>query len=510
MDDRLRAVCDLMVPRMRESAGRHEYDGVVPDLSPPAVETKLAALGQGTAPADPHDAAHLAAFEAALRVTYGEAALHRRSARPLLEALDVAVYDRDYAPLAARREARRRHLAAWPDAIDAGLSALDALPAPAAAGLLGSVRGLAVGLDPDDPLEAQALDAHDRLAEHVERAAAEGDPDPALGEDLLAALLGDAEATMVDLGAMEERADAERARLDRLLREACAAIDPDADVPAVVARLTEDHPDAEGVLDEARQLTAETIAFTRDHGLLEDADGDCRIAPSPPSRRWATAMLAWAAPYEPDGPSSYYVTPPARAWPAEQQRDWLRAFSRTTLPSTTVHEVAPGHFSHGRLLRRAPGDVRKTLQSPAFIEGWAHYAEELALEEGYRAQDVRFQAGVALKALLRVVRMAVAIGVHRRTMTLEEATARFAAHAFVRGPVAEAEARRATFDPTYGRYTWGKLAILARRDEARARWGAGFTLARFHHALLDLGAPPLGLLGGVHGRGWPDHRLHRP
>jgi hypothetical protein len=272
-------------------------------------------------------------------------------------------------------------------------------------------------------------------------------------------------------------------------------------VTAVVDALTRDHPDADGVLDEAQQLTDETIAFTRDRGLLDGAEGDCRVAPSPRSRRWATAMLSWTGPYEPEGPSYFFVTPPDPAWPPGRRRDWLRAFSRTTLPATAVHEVAPGHFSHGRLLRTVAGDVRRTLQSPAFIEGWAHYAEELALEQGYRAGDPRVQAGVALKALVRVVRMAVALGVHRGTMPLDEATKRFTEHAFMRGPVAEAEARRATFDPTYGRYTWGKLEILALREQARRLWGAGFSLRRFHHALLDLGAPPIGLLDAALERG---------
>jgi hypothetical protein len=502
MHDRLRAVCELSIPRVRESAGRHEYDGQVPDLSPDAVRAKLAALATPAprpAAADPdpeeHDAAHLAAFETMLRISYGEAELHRRSVRPLLEALDVSVYDRDYAPEAERRAARHRHLAAWPDAIDAGVAALDRLPAPVAAGLLRSVRGLEATLGDDDGVEAPARVAHARLVAHVERAAADGPPDAALGEDLLAALLGDAEAAAVDLAEMEVRADVERKRLDGLLRDACAALDPDRPAPAVVEGLTADHPDAAGVLDEAQRLTAEVLAFTRERGLLDGADGDCRVAPSPPSRRWATAMLSWAGPYERDGPSYYFVTPPDPAWPPARRRDWLKAFSRTTLPSTTVHEVAPGHFSHGRLLRLVAGDVRKTLQSSAFVEGWAHYAEELLLEEGYRREDPRFQAGVALKGLLRVVRLAVALGVHRGTMTIDEATARFAEHAFLRGPVAEAEARRATFDPTYGRYTWGKLAILDLRDAARRRWGAGFSLRRFHHALLDLGAPPLGLIG---------------
>ena len=62
-------------------------------------------------------------------------------------------------------------------------------------------------------------------------------------------------------------------------------------------------------------------------------------------------------------------------------------------------------------------------------------------------------------------------------------------------------ARRATFDPTYGRYTWGKLEILKLRERARKDWGAGFTLQRFHKALLDLGSPPLGLLGTAVDRG---------
>jgi len=86
-------------------------------------------------------------------------------------------------------------------------------------------------------------------------------------------------------------------------------------------------------------------------------------------------------------------------------------------------------------------------------------------------------------------------------MTVEEGAARFAADTHLSGPAALSEARRATFDPTYGRYTWGKLEILALRDEARQQWGAGFSLPRFHAALLRLGSPPLGLMGTAIVRG---------
>jgi uncharacterized protein (DUF885 family) len=132
--------------------------------------------------------------------------------------------------------------------------------------------------------------------------------------------------------------------------------------------------------------------------------------------------------------------------------------------------------------------------SLSFVEGWAHYAEQLCVEEGFRGHDPRFEAGVAIEALVRVTRLAVSIGLHAGQMTMDEAARRFEENAHLQGPAARSEAARATFDPTYGRYTWGKLEILRLREQARAAWGADFSLQRFHTKLLDLGAPPLGLM----------------
>jgi uncharacterized protein (DUF885 family) len=137
----------------------------------------------------------------------------------------------------------------------------------------------------------------------------------------------------------------------------------------------------------------------------------------------------------------------------------------------------------------------------AFIEGWAHYAEELCVEEGFLADDPRFAIGVWLEALVRVTRLACAIGVHTAGMTVAEATSRFGSDTHLLGSAAASEARRATFDPTYGRYTWGKLEIYRLREQAQRQWGADFTLHRFHKALLDLGSPPLGLIGTAIDRG---------
>jgi hypothetical protein len=504
---RLRALCDLQMAGSREMAGLHEYDGAIQDLSPSGIRAGLAQLEQASTapeatPDDPHDAAHLRAFEDAARLAYGDLELHRRDPLVHLENLDLACYDREYAPAEERAEAKRRHLARWPDAVEMAVESLDAVSAPVATALLGAVRGLVTGIPVDaGDLREPALAAHARLVEHLEQAAENGDPDPALGASALARLLGVPEALEVDLGRLADQADSERDRLRALLLDSCHRIDADKEPVALIRELLADHPDIDGVLAQARAQTDEVITFTRERGLAPYVDGECLVGPAPESRSWALAMMAWAGPEEPESPSWYYVTPPDPSWPAEEIEEWLSVFSATTLPAITAHEVAPGHFAHGRSLRRCTSPVRRLLQSGTFAEGWAHYTEEVFVEEGFRGGDPRFVVGVCLEALIRVTRLACSIGLHAGDMTVEQAQARFENDAFLAGAAALSEARRGTFDAAYGRYTWGKLAVLEQREKARTAWGADFSLPRFHRALLDLGSPPIGLLGTAVARG---------
>jgi hypothetical protein len=504
---RVRAVCDLNVAEAREFGGRHEYDGVPQDLSPSGVTAGLAKLSAarsaGPTLADAHDEAHLRAFEDLQRVVYGELEAHRSNPMYLLGELDLASYDKDYAPAADRYAARARHLAAWPETIDAALKSLDRVSAPVAESLVSAVRGLAAGIpaDADPSSKDAALAAHARLVARIEEAAKSGPPDAALGADVLAKLLSTSEAIEVDLSDLARRADAERDRLHERLAESAAKIDP-SKAPLDVAReLVRDHPARTEVIEAARRGTAQALDFTREKDLVPVHDGTCLVGEAPESRRWAMAMISTNAPAEPDAPSWYWITPPDESWPEAEAEEWLEVFSATTLPAINVHEVAPGHFSHFQAVRRAAGDVRRTLFSNAFVEGWAHYAEELCVEEGFLADDPRFPIGVWLEALVRVTRLASAIGIHTGGWSVADAARRFETDTHLAGPAALSEARRATFDPTYGRYTWGKLEIMRAREAARAAWGAGFTLKRFHTALMDLGSPPLGLLGTAIERG---------
>jgi Bacterial protein of unknown function (DUF885) len=498
------------MPEVREYSGRHEYDGRVPDYSITGVREQLARIGAGEPLEDPHDEAHLSAVEEALRVTFGELELHRSNPLIHLAALDLAGYDRDYAPAEVRDLARLEHLAHWPDVIDTAIATLDQVTAPVAKGLAGAVRGLAAGIPADaGQVGTAAREAHARLVAHIEAAAEHGSPNAALGAAALTRLMSSAEALPVDLAELTARADTERDRLMARLAAACARIDPARDALDLTRELVRDHPDADGVLEASRYWTERAIAFTKERDLVPYHDGECLVGPAPESRRWAMAMMSWASPGEPEGPSWYHITPPDPSWPADDIEHWLQVFSATTLPGITVHEVAPGHFSHGRAIRHAPTQTRRTLHSEAFVEGWAHYAEEVCIDEGFltdpahdpeHASDaIRFEIGVWVEALIRVTRLACAIGIHSGTMTVEDGTQRFVTDTSLAGPAARAEAERAVYDPTYGRYTWGKLEILALRERARTAWGDDFSLQRFHRAMLELGSPPLGLLGDTVG-----------
>jgi hypothetical protein len=523
---RLRAVCDLDVAAVRENSGRHEYDGKPQDLSPDGVRAGLvrlaAARDSGERLADSHDEAQLTAAEDLRRVTFADLEMHRRNPILHLVELELATYDREYAPVAERAAAWAEHLAAWPRVVDAAIESLDQVSAPAARSLLGATRGLAAGIrsepeasaddgvawgtggfggSADEAVREAALAAHARLVAYLDHIAADGDPDSALGAPALSALMSSSEALPVDIDRLAEQADGERDRLLALLAEGCAQVAPGRPALEVARELVRVHPDAQGVIDAGRLWAQRAIDFTRERDLVPYHDGVCRVGLAPESRRWAMAMMTPAAPGEPDGPSWFHITPPEESWPEDKQEAWLEVFSDTTLPGIALHEVAPGHFSHGRALRRLTSDVRRTVQSSAFVEGWAHYAEELCVEEGFGADDPPIVIGVWLEALVRVTRLACAIGVHTAGMTVEQAARRFEADTHLSGPAALAEAQRATFDPTYGRYTWGKLEILKLRERARKEWGTEFTLQRFHKALMDLGSPPLGLLGTAVERG---------
>ncbi|WP_328917671.1 MULTISPECIES: DUF885 family protein [unclassified Streptomyces] len=505
---RLRHVCDLDAAYMREYSGLHdEYDGTVVDLSPAGVTTALAALG-GPVLDDPHDEAQLAATENAMRTRFGRLRQHRWDPWVHIEALDLSPYDRPYTDAGAREDARRRHLRLWPDTVDNALEALDELSSPVASMFLPAARGMAAEIRPDDGEDGRrALAALERLTAHLERAARDGDPAPSLGRADLTALLGCEDRVDVDLDELAAMADSEYARMRDVLDDAAARLDPDGDAdPAertrrLSARVRADHGDFPRILADTQAQVALAASFVRERELVPTVDDACLVEPSPPARSWAPGRVSWTAPWETQGHSLFHVTGPAAHWSPDDHRAWLSRFNRPAMAVMAVHEIGPGHCSHALMMGQVARPVRRTLWSELFFEGWAHYAEEMMWEEGYQDDSPLYQFGMAQEAMMRAVRVQAALGIHTGALTVADAVALFENKAFLAGPAARAEALRGVWEPTYIRYTWGKVLMRRLREQAKAAWGSDFGLPRFHRELMAFGSPPVGLVADAMGIG---------
>src|SRR4029079_4980227 len=190
--------------------------------------------------------------------------------------------------------------------------------------------------------------------------------------------------------------------------------------------------------------------------------------------------------------ASYYCTVPDGAEPPERQEEHLRYFNVPTLWHISIHEVYPGHFVQFQHLRQVASKVRKSIFfGPAsFIEGWAHYCEQMMVEAGFRRQEPEIKLGQLAEALVRLARFVVCIRLHCEDMSVEQGMRFFRDEAFLEEGTARREAERGTFDPTYLVYSVGKLMMLKLRRDYKEQQGSKYSLRAFHDAVLDVGCAP--------------------
>jgi uncharacterized protein (DUF885 family) len=162
-----------------------------------------------------------------------------------------------------------------------------------------------------------------------------------------------------------------------------------------------------------------------------------------------------------------------------------------------VHEVYPGHYIQFLYAKDFPSDVRKVYGANTNIEGWAHYCEQMMLDEGFHGGDPKYRLAQLQDALLRDVRFIAGIKMHTQGMTVDEATKLFETAGHQPRPVAVSEAKRGTADALYGYYTIGKLMILKLREDYKARKASSYSLRGFHDAFVRLGPLPLPLVRRV-------------
>jgi uncharacterized protein (DUF885 family) len=259
-------------------------------------------------------------------------------------------------------------------------------------------------------------------------------------------------------------------------------------------RAKEDHPPPGQLVSVGQQQVIELTEFVQRQGIVTVPDGEpVIVAPSPDFYRWAFASMWTPGPFE-SKPSRayYYLTDVDRSWPPERQEEHLRDFNIPTLWNVSIHEVFPGHFLQSRHLRGVDSKVRKsTFFAPSsFVEGWAHYCEQMMMEAGFRRGDASIRLGQLSEALVRLARVVVAIRLHCEDMSVEQGMRFFRDEAFLEEANARREAERGTFDPTYLVYSVGKLMLLKLRRDYKEQQGSKYSLRGFHDALLAQGSAP--------------------
>jgi len=280
------------------------------------------------------------------------------------------------------------------------------------------------------------------------------------------------------------------------LKQVTAEIDPKRPPRDVVASLQRNHPAPGELLQTFRDTLASLRQFIQQKQIMTIPPGpEPVVEETPPfARALTTAAMETPGPYETKAKGGIFeVTLPDPAWKPDRIEEYMEGFSRGTVVSTSTHEVYPGHYMQYLWSLNAPSKVRKLLYCDSNSEGWAHYTEQMMLDEGY-STDPRIRAGQLIDALLRDARFIVGIEMHTGTMTLDQAKDFFVKQGFQVPPIAEVEARRGTSDPTYLVYTLGKLQILKLREDYKKMRGDQFTLQEFHDRFMEQGGLPIKLI----------------
>jgi uncharacterized protein (DUF885 family) len=262
-------------------------------------------------------------------------------------------------------------------------------------------------------------------------------------------------------------------------------------------RVRKNHPSAESLILDTASTLVGLESFIREKDIVSiPLDIKCKVVPTPPPlRAWASAAMNFPGPFEKANVEGhYYVTPTETDWDDKKKEEWLRYLNYSSLKNVSAHEVYPGHFVHGLHVKAfAKTKTAKTYFNYGFTEGWAHYTEEMMLEEGYGNGDPSLRLVQLEDALLRDCRYIVSFKMHTQGMSLEDAKKFIMENAKLEEHPAEREAIRGTFDHGYYSYTLGKLFM----KKARQRYFGAYpnaTLRTFHDKVLSLGSAPAGML----------------
>lgn len=282
--------------------------------------------------------------------------------------------------------------------------------------------------------------------------------------------------------------------------ETARRINPKSTSAGVMKSLEAEHPSEADLLPAVRRTIEGARAFLVEHKIVSiPSEVRPAIEETPPYARVGTfASMDTPGPYESKATEAfYYVTPPEKDWDARHKEEHLRLFNKYVLDMITIHEAYPGHYLQFLWSKQFPTKTRKLSGAASNIEGWAHYGEQMMIEQGYGGGDPKIRLAQFAEALLRDCRYVTGIMLHTRGWTVEQGQKLFIEKGFQQPANAYEEARRGAYNPTYLYYTLGKLMIYKLRADYQRAKGAAYTLQGFHDEFVRQGPLPLKLMRKV-------------
>lgn len=514
-------------PMFASNSGRHDFDGQLPDLSAHGLKREIARLHDARDTINGVDPKPLLPNERLERDTLlwvidSDLFWLEKSKMPATSPywyrsiIDPNVFlTRAYAPLDVRLKAFIRYLRGIPKmATDIQANLAGPLPKTYVELGIASFGGLselfkkdAVAVFAsvtDADLQKQLTDAATQasismgnLKIYLEGQRKSANDAFVLGADRFSLMLEQTEHIGIPLDQIEAAGKADLEKNTEALKAECANYLPKGTLAACVAKMSADKPKG-GTVEEARKQVTVLKQFVQSNNLVSiPSDDEALVADAPAYNRSNTAYISPAGPYDKGVASTYYIAPPDAQWSKAEQAAYIPGVA--SLMDTTIHEVWPGHFLQFLHSNSNPSKVEALWIGSVYAEGWAHYAEQLMIEEGFGKDDPAIHIGQLHGALLRDVRLLSAIGLHTHGMTVAQSEKLFKEQAFSDPGTARQQAARGTFDPGYLCYTVGKLMILKLRTDwvAKNPGSAADPKAAwhdFHDKFLSYGGPPVPLL----------------
>jgi uncharacterized protein (DUF885 family) len=518
-------------PGFAAEAGRHEFDGKLPDLSAHGIKREIARLHDQHDQISAVDAATLTPRERFDRA-YLLAVVDRdlfwleKSNFPFINPawysgqIDPDMYlSRNYAPLDVRMKAYIKYARNIPHmAVVIKENLKSPLPKTYVELGIDQFGGLADFYSKDvaavfasvaDPdlqkqladVDKDAAQAMSGLKDYLVGERKNANDKFALGPELFALMLKQTEQVDVPLERIESLGLADLMRNTETLKSECATYLPKASLAQCIAKMASNKPKA-GPVEEARnQLKMLKEFIIKNNVASIPSNDEALVAEAPPYNRANAAFINPSGPYEKGVVSIYNIAPPDPKWSKAEQAAYIP--SEATLLYTSVHEVWPGHFLQFLHSNANDDKLEGLWVGYAFAEGWAHYCEEMMWEMGLNKGDAESHIGQINEALLRDVRLLSAIGLHTHGMTVAQSEKMFREQAFQDPGNARQQAARGTYDPAYLNYTLGKLMIRKLRADWLAKTAAPGTAPadgdtsrwhEFHDLFLSYGGPPIPLL----------------